>query len=66
MCLFNMPSMPSAPPIPRIPQPDSFLAMDRADEVRKLAAARGGSSANMVSDLTPSDVRGVKPVLLGN
>lgn len=63
MCLFNTPSMPVQAPAPRVPQPDSFQATQAADEARRLAAARGGSQANMVSDLKSSDVASARPVL---
>jgi hypothetical protein len=64
MCLFSAPSMPAAPAaVPRVPQPDSFQATQAADEARRLAAARGGSQANLVSDLKPSDVLSSRPVL---
>lgn len=66
MCLFSTPSMPSpaaANPVPRPPQPDSFQATQAADEARRLAAARGGAQANMVSDLASSDVASSRPVL---
>lgn len=60
--------MPSAPPVTqtvaaRVPQPDSFKAQASADEARRLAAARGGSQANILSDLKSNDVGGVRPVL---
>lgn len=64
MCLFNAPSMPQTAQVaPRTPQPDSFQATQSADEARRLASARGGSSANLVSDLTSSDVASTRPVL---
>lgn len=53
----------SAAPVPRVPQPDSFQAQQAGDEARRLAAARGGSQANIVSDLKPSDVTSTRPVL---
>lgn len=60
-----MPSMPtpSQAPVPRVPQPDSFQAQQAGDEARRLAAARGGSQSNIVSDLKPSDVTSTRPVL---
>ncbi len=63
MCLFNTPEMPKQAAIPRTPQPDSFQATQAADEARRLAAAKSGSSANLVSDLTSSDVASARPVL---
>jgi hypothetical protein len=63
MCFFNAPEMPKQAPIPRTPQPDSFQATQAADEARRLAAAKGGSSANLVSDLTSSDIASARPVV---
>jgi hypothetical protein len=65
MCLplMSSPSMPAAAPAPRTPQPDSFAAQQAGDEARRLAAARGGSQANLVSDLTASQVSSARPVL---
>jgi hypothetical protein len=64
MCLFpSAPSMPAPAAVPRTPQPDSFQAASAADEARRLAAARGGSQANLVSDLKSSDVAAARPVL---
>lgn len=63
MCLFNMPEMPKQQAIPRTPQPDSFAATQAADEARRLAAARGGSSANRLSDLMPSEIASARPVI---
>lgn len=53
----------TAPAIPRTPQPDSFQAQQAGDEARRLAAARGGSQANIVSDLKSSDIASARPVL---
>ena len=55
--------MPAPAPIPRTPQPDSFQAQQQGDEARRLAAARSGSQANVVSDLKSSDVASARPVL---
>ncbi len=55
--------MPKQAAIPRTPQPDSFAATQASDEARRLAAARGGSSANIVTDLKSSDVASARPVL---
>lgn len=63
MCLFSTPQMPAQQPIPRTPQPDSEIATRQSDEARRLAAARGGSSANIISDLVPSQVASARPVL---
>jgi hypothetical protein len=65
MCLFNTPQMPvqAAAAPPRTPQPDSFQAQQASDEARRLAAARSGSQANLVSDLKSSDVASSRPVL---
>jgi hypothetical protein len=57
-----MPTQSAAPP-PRTPQPDSFQAQQQSDEARRLAAARGGSQSNIVSDLKSSDVASARPVL---
>ncbi len=58
-----MPSMPKPAAIPRVPQADSFQAQQAGDEARRLAAGKGGSQANLVSDLTSSDVASARPVL---
>lgn len=63
MCLFNTPAIPKPQAIPRTPQPDSFQATQAADEARRLAAGKGGSAANLVSDLNPSDVASTRPVI---
>lgn len=64
MCLFpSMPEMPKQQAIPRTPQPDSFAATQASDEARRIAAAKGGSGANKVSDLMPSDIASARPVL---
>jgi hypothetical protein len=64
MCLFGgNQQMPVQAAIPRVPQPDSFVSTQAADEARRLAAAKGGSAANIVSDLKSSDVAGARPVL---
>lgn len=57
--------MPTPAPVQaaRVPQPDSFQATQAADEARRLAAARGGSQSNLVSDLKSSDVASARPVL---
>jgi hypothetical protein len=39
------------------------VAQAAGDEARRLAAARGGSQANIVSDLKSSDVASQRPVL---
>lgn len=64
MCLFQ-PDIPQQrqAAAPRTPQPDSFVAQAAGDEARRLAAARGGSQANIVSDLKSSDVASARPVL---
>jgi hypothetical protein len=49
--------------VPRVPQADSFQATQASDEARRIAAARGGSQSNILSDLKPSDVMGSRPVL---
>jgi hypothetical protein len=58
-----MPAQARIAAVPRVPQPDSFQATRASDEARRLAAARGGSAANLVSDLTSSDVASARPVL---
>jgi hypothetical protein len=55
--------MPTPAPPPRTPQPDSFAAQQQADETRRLALAKGGSQANIVSDLTSNQVSSARPVL---
>lgn len=63
MCLFSAPQMPAPQPIPRTPQPDSDIAVRQSDEARRLAAARGGSQSNILTDLVPSQVASARPVL---
>jgi hypothetical protein len=55
--------MPKQAPLPRVPQADSFQATQASDEARRLAAASGGSQANIVTDLSSSDVASARPVL---
>jgi hypothetical protein len=70
MCFFGsmkapaMPVMPQRTVVtPRAPAADSDAAQRQADEVRRMAAAQRGSQANLVSDLTASDVTAARPVL---
>lgn len=63
MCFLPSINMPKQQAIPRTPQPDSFAAGQAADEARRLAAGRGGSAANIVSDLNPSQVTSARPVI---
>lgn len=63
MCLMPDINIPKPQATPRTPQPDSFAANMAADEARRLAAGRGGSSANLISDLTAGQITSARPVI---
>lgn len=54
--------MPKPQPIPRVPQIDSDIVQQRADKTAALVS-KSGSAGNIMTDLSPSDVAGQRPVL---